>query len=107
MALVCPEDVAGQGTDTRKHFATYYENCMIVPFPADHRPFNEVIVFGKKRARPLLNHPSWQVTPRTVYSIPLGNGPKVFEKVQPTEPELERMLASSPLRTHLIAVPAA
>jgi hypothetical protein len=46
MALVCPEDVAGEYSDTRQHFIAYYENCRIVPFPDDCRPFNEVIVFG-------------------------------------------------------------
>src|SRR6202043_1380823 len=54
MALVCPEDVVGDHSDTRRHFATYFENCKIVPFPAPRRPFNEVVVFGHKRARPTL-----------------------------------------------------
>lgn len=35
------------------------------------------------------------------YQIPPGNGPRLFQKVEPTEPELQRMLAGSPLRTHL------
>ena len=33
MALVCPEDVADEYSDTRRHFTSYYENCTIVPFP--------------------------------------------------------------------------
>ena len=109
MALVCPEDVAGEGSDTRRHFATYFENCMIVPFPASHRPFNEVIVFGHKRPRPTLDKdgvrswPSVQAPPRFIYHIPAGNGPRVFEKTEPTEPELQRMLAGSPLHSHLTA----
>src|SRR6202040_289090 len=50
MALVCPEDVADEYSEVRRHFATYYENCMIVPFPEPYRRFKEVIVFGHKRA---------------------------------------------------------
>jgi hypothetical protein len=52
MALVCPETVADEYSDVRRHFGIYYENCMIVPFPEEHRHFKEVIVFGHKRARP-------------------------------------------------------
>jgi hypothetical protein len=109
MALVCPEDVVGEGSDTRRHFSTYFEDCMIVPFPAQYRPFSEVVVFGHKRARPTLDEKgsaSWQsvqAPERFVYHIPPGNGPKVFEKTEPTEPELQRMLAESPLRSHLKA----
>src|SRR5262245_11101839 len=39
-------------TETRRHFATHFENCLIVRFPEAHRPFNEVIVFGHKRTNP-------------------------------------------------------
>src|SRR5688500_14367475 len=46
-----------------------------------------------------------QAPPDFLYHIPAGPGPKVFQKVEPTEPELRRMLAQSPLRAHL-AVPA-
>src|SRR5207249_8985122 len=35
-----------------------------------------------------------------------GTGPRVFQKVEPTEPELQRLLAGSPLRSHLTAPPA-
>lgn len=110
MALVCPEDVADEYSDTRRHFTTYYQDCSIVPFPEQHRRFNEVIVFGHKRARPKTDNgvSSWddvQAPAGFVYQIPGGAGPKVFQKVEPTEPELLRMLASSPLRSHL-TVPA-
>ncbi len=46
MALVCPEDVIGEYTDARSHFATYYEHCTLVPFPEPQRRFKEVIAFG-------------------------------------------------------------
>ena len=48
--LDLPEDVADEFTDVRRHFALYYENCMIVPFPKTQRRFNEVVVLGHKRA---------------------------------------------------------
>ena len=82
---------------------TYYEHCRIVPFPAGHRPFNEAIVFGQKRMR-LEAEPkrAWIPAPDDfVYQIPPGPGPRIFQKFEPTEPELQRMLATSPLRSHL------
>jgi len=111
MALVCPEDVAGEYSDTRRHFATYYENCTLAPFPEQHRRFKEVIVFGHKRRRPQADRwssPSWeamQAPQGFVYQIPTGSGPRVFQKVQPTESELTDMLARSPLRSHLTSLP--
>jgi len=36
---------------------------------------------------------------------PPGTGPKVFQKIEPTEPELQRMLAQSPLRSHWTVPP--
>lgn len=113
MALVCPEDVADEYSDTRRHFTTYYENCRIVPFPEDCRPFKEVIVFGQKRIRPVvdphgLRHVSWEAVQAPedfVCAIPPGPGPRVFQKFEPTEPELQRMLAQSPLRTHWTVAP--
>lgn len=112
LALVCPEDVVDEYSSARTHLTTYYENCMTVPFPAAHRSFNEAIVFGHKRARPVVEQPySWQEwesvqAPKGfVYGIPSGTGPRVFQKVEPTEPELQRMLAKSPLRAHLTVPP--
>src|SRR5260370_37513389 len=84
---------------------------MIVPFPEQHRRFQEVIVFGHKRRRPQADRwsaPSWesvQAPPDFLYGIPSSSGPRVFQKVQPTESELQHMLARSHLRTHLTALP--
>jgi hypothetical protein len=112
MAFVCPEDVVDEYSDARQHFITYFEQCMIVPFPKGHRPFNEVVVFGHKRLKPEVSPyayargKSWEsvLAPAGfVYHIPPGTGPRVFQKVEPTEPELQQMLARSPLRTHLSA----
>jgi hypothetical protein len=111
MALVCPEDVADEYSEAQGHFLTYYENCTIVPFPEKHRPFNEVIVFGHKRARPRVDpsgsgRTTWrsvQAPEHFLYHIPRGAGPRIFRKVEPTEQELQRMLANSPLRSRLTA----
>ncbi len=116
MALVCPEEVVDEYSDARRHFLTYYENCMIVPFPEDHRPFREVVVFGHKRNKPAVDRDSsscwksWEAmqAPHSFrYHIPPGNGPRIFQKVEPTDPELQRMLAQSSLRSHLNAPPEA
>ena len=108
MALVCPEDVIDEYSRARQHFARYYENVSVVPFPEAHRPFREVIVFGQKRVRPDVEKtsgsqawPSIQAPHGFRYQIPPSNGPRHFQKTEPTEPELRRMLASSPLRSHL------
>jgi len=109
MALVCPEDVVDGYSDARSHFTTHYDNCRIVPFPEKHRQFKEVITFGHKRARPhadRLDSAEWesvQAPDDFVYRIPSGSGPRIFQKVEPTESELQRMLAGSPLRSRLTA----
>jgi predicted RNA methylase len=105
MALVCPEDVADH-SDTRQFFLTYFEHCKIVPFPAKHRSFNEVVVSGQKRLRVHSDTATWQsmlTTEDFVYRIPSSSGPRYFEKLEPTETELQCLLATSPLRTHLTA----
>ena len=114
MALVCPEDVVEEYTDARQHFGRFYENITMVQFPEAHRPFNEVIVFGHKRSRPEVDRTrdwkAWdsaQAPKGFRYQIPPGNGPRLFQKVQPTEPELQRMLTGSPLRSYLNSPPEA
>ena len=114
MALVCPEDVVSEYSDVRRRFATFYECVSVVPFPDAHRPFGEVIVFGHKRGRVRADErdmdapEAWEAAqaPKDFrYWIPAGDGPRVFVKVEPTESELQRMLAASPLRTHLRSPP--
>jgi hypothetical protein len=107
MALVCPDDVADDYSDVRRHFSNNYDNCMIVPFPESHRAFKEVIVFGHKRSRQRFERwdtRSWesvQAPAGFVYHLPSGTPPRVFRKIEPTEPELQDLLARSPLRSHL------
>ncbi len=114
MALVCPEDVVEEYSEARRHFTTFYQNCMIVPFPDAHHPYGEVVVLGHKRSRPEVprrdssDRQRWEavLAPNGFrYQIPPGNGPRLFQKVEPTEPELRRMLDGSPLRCHLTSPP--
>lgn len=114
MALVCPEDVVYEYSEARRHFVTFYENCMIVPFPQANRPYGEVVVLGHKRSRPAVPpqdssaRQRWEavLAPSGFrYQIPPGNGPRLFQKVEPTEPELRRMLDASPLRCRLTSPP--
>jgi hypothetical protein len=113
MAFVCPENVMDEYSDAREHFASYYENCKIVAFPEKYRRFHEIIVFGQKRARPKADsgdYTSWesvQAPDGFVYRIPPGAGPRLFRKVEPTERELQRLFADSPLRAHLNTAPTA
>lgn len=115
LALVCPEDVIGAYSDARRHLVTWYEHCSVVPFPVDCRPFHEVVVFGHKRTKPQIDagetggETPWTHTAARefIYRIPPGNGPRLFQKVEPTEEELQRMLAASPLRSHLTLPPEA
>lgn len=115
MALVCPEDVVGEYSDARRHFARYYENVKVVPFPEAHRAFREVVVFGHKRAKARIDERGaasertweWSEAPSDFrYRIPPGEGPRLFQKVEPTESELRRLLEGSPLRSHLAVPPA-
>ena len=109
MALVCPESVVDAYSDVRPFLTMHYERCTILPFPEDHRPFNEVVVLAHKRSRLQVsreNPASWdsiQAPRGFIYRIPPCAGPRVFQKVEPTAPELERMLAGSPLRSYLAA----
>jgi hypothetical protein len=112
MALVCPEDVVQENSHAWQHFIRFYENVTILPFPKAHRSFNEVIVFGHKRFRPEADPAScwnaWEIAqaPRGLhYQIPTGTSPRLFQKFEPTEPELQRMLAGSRLRSYLKSLP--
>jgi len=112
LALVCPEEVAKDGSFVRRHLALYYQNCSLVPFPEEQRNYGEVIVFGQKRIKPWKNAtcpPSWEAVQAAqgfVYPIPTGSAPKTFKKVEPTETELQSMLTQSPLRIHLEMPPS-
>lgn len=110
IALVCPERVAGRG-DIRELLLTWYTDIRVVTFPADHRPFDEVIVFGVKREKQvpaaeqswkaLARHRDGDGEPDFEYRLPHSTGPTRFEKTELTEQELLAALAKSPLRRFL------
>jgi hypothetical protein len=111
LALVCPESQIEDGSwgDIPFFLREWYDRIQVVPFPEFHRPFNEVVVFGVKRAQPANRYcsdRSWesiQAIPGSIYHIPPGRGPTVFKKVEPTEEELSAALAASPLRSRWTA----
>jgi hypothetical protein len=105
MLLVCPEHVS-QRSDIRQYLQQWYQDLACVPFPAEHRPFDEVILLGRKLAKPVKPEKFWEedcqenVAPGH-YAIPPGTGPRKFQKIDFTESELAQALLGSPLRKHL------
>jgi hypothetical protein len=102
MILVCPETVFdsyyGDVVQTLKQ---WYDQIAIVPFPDEHRRFNEVMVFGGRRSSPVSPHEvEWQPAREQIpiYSIPAGIKPRRWEKVEMTQSEIARAFATSPLR---------
>lgn len=114
LVFVCPEDLMDEYSDARRHFTTYYEYCRLLPFPEEYRPFKEVALLAHKRRQPKGNPHGYSsvgwyegLAPNDfVYRIPPGPGPKFFAKVEPTEPELQRLLTQSPLRMHVHTPPS-
>lgn len=94
--LVClvPERIVGQ-YGFRNVFAQYLHKHQIVHPPES--PFGEVLVFGEKRDQPV---GAWQGKWETHdghYTPFHGKKPEAFFKKEPTDAELEKMLAESPL----------
>jgi hypothetical protein len=110
IALVCPEHVA-ERHDIRELLLSWYTDIRVVTFPADHRPFGEVVVFGVKRDKQvpsteqswegLARHRNGDDAPDFRYRLPHSTGPTRFEKTELTEQELLAALAKSPLRRFL------
>ena len=113
LALVVPEHVACSH-DIRRQLLTWYDTISERPFPEHCRQYEEVIILAVKRSRAVQCAKDWAgreqltwepVPPDTIYDIPPGAPPKVFEKVEYTEPELLRAMGRSPLRRHLLPPP--
>src|SRR5260370_25024510 len=106
IALVCPEHVA-ERYDVTQYLCQWFADLALLPFPASCREYEEVVVFGHKRPKPVdAAKLSWpEVCQRDIqpghYSVPPGHPPKRFEQVELTEPELARALLCSPLRKRL------
>ena len=108
LALVCPEDVAGS-YQTSDFFQERFCDISAMPFPEEVRKYSETIILGRKRQQPgtsdYSGH-SWnwlqqRMQARIVYKLPLGERPRQFRKLEPTDAELARLVAQSPLRFHL------
>ena len=100
MCLVCPARVADRD-DVQKAMMGLYRDIAVIPFPEDHRPFNEVAVLGIKRSSPIdpteLEWAPLEQPP--VYEIPpMGGIPKRFLKASYTMPELANAMARSSAR---------
>lgn len=80
----------------------YYDQVTALKFPEEVRKFKEVAVMPVKRKEPVESHTvKWQnvqAEPGHVYAVPAGEPPARFVNTEPTQTELRRMLASSPLR---------
>ena len=109
MALACPADVAAD-RNVRFVLLRWFENVSIEPFPAEHRPYNEVVVFGTKRKTMVdPDDVDWRdilAIGRPCYELPeSGDGIPIFEKTGFTDSELLRAVATSPLRKVLEVLP--
>lgn len=109
IALVCPQRVAS-GRDIQELLASWYTDLRMVEFPAEHRRFDEAIVFGVRREKQSGNasprasirrFSSGDETPAFRYRLPRSTGPTRFEKTEMTEAELTAAIAHSPLKRHL------
>jgi Uncharacterised methyltransferase family (DUF6094) len=107
LALVVPEHVA-QSNDIRRQLLTWYDTISERAFPDHCRQYDEVIILAVKRSKAVnagadREHLAWEpVAPDTIYDIPPGDQPKVWEKIEYTPAELLRALGRSPLRRHLL-----
>ena len=108
LALVCLENVAGSH-ETAEFFQERFYEISAMPFPEEVRGYNETIVLGYKRKHSndtAGNGYAWEwlekrMEARIVYRLPTGERPRQFRKSEPTDTELARLVAQSPLRFHL------
>lgn len=84
---------------------TWYDNVAMIPFPAEHRKYNEVAIVAVKRSDmidPWHRGEEEVYQPLDVYPIPSGKGPgHRFDKTDMTDGEWQRAFAESPLLQHL------
>ena len=105
LCMVCPQSVA-EDCDTINFFEEHFEAISALPFPKEVRKYEETVILGRKRRSPAplssrLRYYEWldrQMTKNIVYQLPPGHRPKVWKKTEPTDTELARMVAASPLR---------
>jgi len=108
LALACPEDIANNYT-TAEFFEEHFERVSAMPFPAEVRKYGETVILGCKRKRPaqaINGRHDWdwlakRMAAHFIYRLPAGQRPKVFRKSEPTDTELVRLVAQSPLRFNI------
>lgn len=108
LALVCPEDVAGRYA-TAEFFEERFCEVSALPFPEEVRQYKETVILGCKRKQPSAvgyGRHTWdwlerRMEARVVYRLPAGRRPGLFHKSEPTDTELTRLVAPSPLRFHI------
>ncbi len=108
LALVCPHDVA-DAYETSRFFEENFSQISAMPFPEEVRKFGETVILGCKRKQPrVVNYSDcpydWleqRMEQHVVYRLPAGVRPKHFRKTEPTDTELARLVAKSPLRFHI------
>lgn len=108
--MACPQPVVDQ-YDVTKILLSHYDRIAVIPWPAEHRQFNEVTVLAVKRPSPVdwgfVTRQQVFVNPQAIlfgnllpYEVPTGHGPKRFEKSDLTEEEYATCMASSPVMRH-------
>jgi hypothetical protein len=108
LALVCPHDVA-DSYQTSEFFEQWCYDISAMPFPEEVRKFNETVILGRKRRQSrAVGHREcpydWleqRMAEHIVYKLPPGQRPRHFRKTEPTDTELARLVAQSPLRFHI------
>ena len=110
LCLVCPEKTLTDW-ETKQFLLTHLEEICVARFPPEHRKYNEVMLFGRKRREVqgvdylgmrmgIQVNDSMRTEP---YWLPACSGPPAnrFRKTSLTEGELLEALADSPLRRML------
>ena len=108
LALVCPHDVA-ESYATAEFFEERFHQISAMPFPESVRKYNETVILGCKRKQSRVvgyKECPWdwlekRMQDSFVYRLPAGVRPRVFRKSEPTDTELARLVAQSPLRFHI------
>jgi hypothetical protein len=105
LAFVCPENVADR-YDVRHDLSQWYESVLTLAIPESVRKYREVVVLGVRRKTIGTYGSTHRCEDQNhVFDIPAGDNPVRFQKVELTDQELAKALASSPLRRHLTLVP--
>ena len=103
LSLVCPESVA-DSYEVAEFFHENFEDISALPFPEEVRKYSETVVLGKKRRpepvdwRSRYDFLERSMDRKVIYQLPPGRRPKVWKKSEPTDAELVRLVAVSPLR---------